>query len=1121
MTKGLLLTFSILLGVGLAGLGLVSTETGLHIIWRVAVPLVHSLADIDMRADKISGSLLGPVEVSGFHYLDPTVEVEIDEGNIRWQFSQLLAARVQIDNVKATRVRVTLQERESSGSEDTVPALIPLTVHIENTKVDEVQFQLSPDSDVWNFKEAVGRVRVLQDRVVIEHLTTGAYGIHGEANGFISWHDAFPLALNATLTQSISDDSVLTSNIEAAGDLEEFKLHLRTDAPHNSDLAMHWKSVAAGYAITLQGPFEPAPLLIALGQLPAEALSTGPIKTDASGILSAAGFDISRLQLLHDISRLDASGRLDWSSEVLSWSAQADWLKLALPPWAPALFSESGKARVTGSMEQGLIEIDAAYAVEGQKPGQAVLAAEWQSERIHLKQGALHAGKSKLEGKGLIWPRADLNWAIYSDNLGELWPAAGGHIKGTGRLSGDWRAPRIKGQLQGGSIQIASLQLDKLGIDADLDLDKDSQGHLQVIAQGLQLPDLEPTSLKLDASGKRSDHRLLLSLNNPQLSGEAEAKGSWAGGKTPWQGNLLTMTLKPQNTGNWQLSTPADIYLHPDRIKVGEVCLNEEQSLLCARGSMQAGQWQGAAQLTKLPLNMLSPWLPVSFLLNGHANAQAKATGFADQWQTINITADARGRLSRPGVEDELDIQLHGLSLIANPEVWNSELELQVNGNGHISADASAEPQAGEWQTAKLRGNLRLDLPQLEELTLIAPEIEKLRGKIKGDIQASGTLGQPIFGGRLALEDGHLDLRDYGISLSPLTATVTGQSDGRLDLQMQATSGGGTLQAKGQARTNLQETSLSMNIKGERFLASRTDEATLYISPDLDLKIQDKNVELGGELRIPEAHLKPGQQQATAQAISTDQILITDDQTKPRDPLWNLIAKLRLILGDKVFFKGVGVETRLEGQLDIRENPGKRTVANGEIRLIDGAYEVYGQKLDIDSGRLIFANAPVTEPALDIKASRIPRVDIKVGVRVRGMLDAPVVTLFSTPSMRQAEQLSYLVLGRPLEGNEGNPSLAGAALAMGLKRGDNFIRGLGDTFNVDEIGIETTPGESSAQASLVVGKYLSPRLYVSYGAGLFEPLHKLRMRYRMTEHWTLVGESGTAQGADILYTIER
>jgi translocation and assembly module TamB len=59
------------------------------------------------------------------------------------------------------------------------------------------------------------------------------------------------------------------------------------------------------------------------------------------------------------------------------------------------------------------------------------------------------------------------------------------------------------------------------------------------------------------------------------------------------------------------------------------------------------------------------------------------------------------------------------------------------------------------------------------------------------------------------------------------------------------------------------------------------------------------------------------------------------------------------------------------------------------------------------------------------------------------------------------------------------------------------------------------------KASLVMGRYLSPKLYVSYGVGLVEAFNTFTVRYQIAEKWQLKAESGEYQGADILYTIDR
>ena len=103
-------------------------------------------------------------------------------------------------------------------------------------------------------------------------------------------------------------------------------------------------------------------------------------------------------------------------------------------------------------------------------------------------------------------------------------------------------------------------------------------------------------------------------------------------------------------------------------------------------------------------------------------------------------------------------------------------------------------------------------------------------------------------------------------------------------------------------------------------------------------------------------------------------------------------------------------------------------------------------------------------------------------------------------------------------GEEG-AMMAKAALALSLSGGDYLARTLGDRFGLDEMRVESS--DSGDQASLVVGRYLSPKIYVSYGVGLIEAINTFTVRYQISDKWQIKAESGEAQGADIFYTFER
>ena len=157
---------------------------------------------------------------------------------------------------------------------------------------------------------------------------------------------------------------------------------------------------------------------------------------------------------------------------------------------------------------------------------------------------------------------------------------------------------------------------------------------------------------------------------------------------------------------------------------------------------------------------------------------------------------------------------------------------------------------------------------------------------------------------------------------------------------------------------------------------------------------------------------------------------------------------------------------------------------------------------------------------MDLRAVRKTGT-VTSGLKVKGSLKKPQVELFSIPAMGQTDTLAYLLLGRPIETTTGKDGemMAKAALALSLIGGDTLARTLGERFGLDDMRVESS--SSGDQASLVIGRYLSPKLYIGYGVGLIESFNTFNVRYQISDKWQLKGESGENQGADILYTIER
>jgi translocation and assembly module TamB len=199
----------------------------------------------------------------------------------------------------------------------------------------------------------------------------------------------------------------------------------------------------------------------------------------------------------------------------------------------------------------------------------------------------------------------------------------------------------------------------------------------------------------------------------------------------------------------------------------------------------------------------------------------------------------------------------------------------------------------------------------------------------------------------------------------------------------------------------------------------------------------------------------------------------------------------------------------VKGQLTVREQPGSETRAAGQLQ-VAGTYRAYGQDLTIQRGNVLYADAPLGNPQLDITAIRKVE-DVTAGIRVAGAAQDPQISLFSDPAMGEANALSYLVAGKPLDAigtSEGEGSaLQSAARSLGTAGGGLLAKKLGARLGVDQVGIQKN--ELTGGSAFTVGQYLSPRLFLSYGVGLFEPGDIVTLRYRLSDKFVVQTQRGS------------
>jgi translocation and assembly module TamB len=151
--------------------------------------------------------------------------------------------------------------------------------------------------------------------------------------------------------------------------------------------------------------------------------------------------------------------------------------------------------------------------------------------------------------------------------------------------------------------------------------------------------------------------------------------------------------------------------------------------------------------------------------------------------------------------------------------------------------------------------------------------------------------------------------------------------------------------------------------------------------------------------------------------------------------------------------------------------------------------------------------------------------EVTAGLRISGSAQAPILTVFSEPAMGQSDAPAYIVTGKPLsEIGQGDASegdmLQTAARSLGAAAGGLLAKNIGRRLGVDEFGVEDSAALGGA--ALTVGQYLSPRLYLSYGVGLFEPGEVITLRYKLSRSLALEALNGPEDSrAGLQYRKER
>jgi len=830
----------------------------------------------------------------------------------------------------------------------------------------------------------------------------------------------------------------------------------------------------------------------------------------------AGGARIHALQARMPTGTLRASGEAAWTPR-LAWD-----LDLRLDGFDPGYFAPGWDGRVDGRLAtRGRARADAGFDalfdlqdLGGRLRGRD-LAGRGQV-RLQGEAGegelVLALGGSRAQAGGRFGERVDLRAQLQPLRLDDLLPGASGELQGSLHLAGARATPDLAADLHGRGLRWNDWTADSLALQGRLPW-RGRDGDLRLQAGGLQAG-IAVQHVDLRARGAVEDlqveaEAVSLELATVNLAGQLQRRGA------DWRGNVARLRLAPARGHVWTLQAPAAFTVLPaGRWRLEPACLaavardaeTTEEASICASADWPREGLRLASQ--RLPLSLVHPWLPRNegraLVLRGELTLDARLRPQGQRWTGEVHVASPDGGL-RLGDRSRRELARYdnfSLDLEFNPQQIQGRLGSGFKGDGYVDATF----RTGWEDHSPLTGELYTYVGRLFWLELFSPDLVRPQGVLRGHVSLRGTRGQPALGGQLLLEDFTAELPVLGLSLAEGRGRLDAQPDGSARIEAALRSGEGTLAVDGALSWYGQATPLQLAIRGDSVLIADTAQLHAVANPDLQFSLDGRTMVLRGEVEVPSARIDL--ERLDQGATVSEDVVVLDPVDPEETPEAPLDLDLALVLGRDVRLSGFGLDGALQGRLQVRARPGREMAATGVLD-VSGKYEAYGQELQISRGQMTWSNNPVNDPRIHLRAER--RVeDITAGIDVTGRALQPRVEVWSDPALPQSEALSYLVLGRSLEGATRAQAQQISAASAAMSAGTGLLAArLGAKLGLDDAGV--TQSRALGGSVVGIGKYLSPRLYVGYGVSLVGSGQVLVLKYLLRKGFDMEIESSTVE----------
>ncbi len=1122
----------------LALLWLLGTQSGTRFLVERAQPFLPE----PLSLVGVSGTVLRSVSLESIEWRDGNTIVVAESVSLSVRTLPLVSRNVIIDELDIAALAVNVGD---SGQRDTTAGLpeIDLPVDLRVFASSIRQIDITSPGFARRLDEVSFTGRFAGSNLRIREFSLRSSWLDITLSGDARLAGRYTSTLDAAWAWKDIPELTLSGVLELTGDVRGFRLDHKLVAPvsvastgevafiddvPDIDIENTWQTIewptASGAVAARDGSLRvtgtPAELALELSTL--AGLQGYPEQQVAlSGRATGEQLRIDSLRLQSPLGIADVSGDIAWLPDIalaIDYQLSTVDLSRVAPDVSSALAAE-GAVSVQQQADE-MVVVLLIDTLNGELNGFDVdgrARVRSNGDMLQLSDTRLHVGANSVELEGTLAETLAMRAAIDATRLADIVPAASGQVAGEVNLRGTRSAPRLLFDLEGQGLRwqdVASVD----SITAEGAVTPDERSEASLSAYGVSIGDREFDSLQVMADGSREGHRVRSTLEGFGAEAELELEGALVDGR--WSGALNELIVDSEATERWATRSAAGLLAGADSFSLERVCLyHPDQASACLSGSMNSdGESDFGVQLENLPLSRVPFPLPPELSVDGRLFASVEG-----RWDGQVLNAESRldvrdGKLNLVYDEEIVDIIVS--ELVANATVRDNTLESSLRLGVGKATQASVSLGIDKLFNAEssVSGQTDVSVPDVSSIAALIPGIAEPVGALSGTLLLGGQLNAPVFAGDLQLRDGRFIVRAAETTVSDVNLRLTQLAPGQLQVNGSARSGEGQISVTGKTLVSTDAGVRSeFSIDGENFALARRADLSVTASPDIDIVFDDQATLISGELNIPSARIRLRDIPASATSASADAVVHREaapETTKAR----RIDIDVGTSLGDDVNFSGFGLTTRFEGDVRIRGGNTQAYTGQGRVSLQGGKYKSYGQELDIEEGELIFSG-PLENPRLNVRAVR--RVeDIVAGIRLSGTPLQLQSTLYSEPTMTDAETLAYLLTGRPLSGaadGDDGELLNQAAFSLGLSGAGAVVSRVRSSLGLETLAIEGG-GDNSR---LVAGKRIGSRLLVEYGYGVVDQLGSLLLRYQLSDRVVLESRTGTVSNLDILYSVKK